>query len=74
MDKDTAEHVVHECFGELLKSGQAGTVEIITGRGNNSHNRRSNLKPVVKDILSRLNLSFEEPECNSGVLLVHLRS
>ena len=73
MDRDKARDVVHACLQELQRNLQSGQLDIVTGRGAHSHNRRSNLKPLIVEVLDLLHLEYSYPDGNEGVMRVAVR-
>jgi DNA-nicking Smr family endonuclease len=73
MDRDKARDVVWQCLAELQRNLQSGQLNIVVGRGSHSHNRRSNLKPEIIEVLESMSLEYSCPEENEGVISVIVR-
>jgi DNA-nicking Smr family endonuclease len=70
LDVASTEEVVRGVLRTLLQSRQSGELDIVTGQGNNSHNRKSNLRPLVVTIIQENGLRHQCPTQNAGMLTV----
>jgi DNA-nicking Smr family endonuclease len=70
LDLASTEEVVRGVLRTLLRVRQSGELEIVTGQGTHSHNRKSNLRPLVLSIVQECGLRCWCPTQNAGVLTV----
>lgn len=70
MSREFAAEVLETVVRGLRAAGQAGTMHVITGRGNHSHNSRSALRPVVMATLQDLGMRPAPDVSNEGILVV----
>lgn len=73
MDRPTAEQVVQGCIFELQRNLQYGDVQIITGKGNHSHNNKANLKPLVLELIADAGLAHSMMDRNPGMIIMHVK-
>lgn len=74
MSRDFAAQVLDAVIGGLRTAAQAGTLVVITGRGNHSHNSKSALKPVVMATLWDLGLRPVADTQNDGLVSVDVQA
>ena len=73
MDCEMAGDVVYACLTELQRNLQRGQLDIVTGRGNHSHNKRSNLRPEIEEVVRSLGLRSGSPQGNQGNVRVEVK-